>query len=48
MQMPKNVSYIVTDPKGSLIIECGKMLAQGGYRVKVLGFLRLLLPGRIP
>ena len=36
MQMPKNVSYIVTDPKGSLIVECGKMLAKGGYRVKAL------------
>lgn len=36
MQMPRNVSYVVTDPKGSLIVECGKMLRQGGYRIKVL------------
>ena len=36
MQMPDKVSFVVTDPKGSLIIECGKMLVKGGYRVKVL------------
>ena len=36
MQMPENVSYVVTDPKGTIIIECGKMLADAGYRIKVL------------
>ena len=36
MQMPEKVSFVVTDPKGSLIIECGRMLVRGGYRVKVL------------
>ena len=36
MQMPKNVSYVVTDPKGTIIIECGKMLVNAGYRIKVL------------
>ena len=36
MQMPEKVSFVVTDPKGSLVIECGKMLVKGGYRVKVL------------
>ena len=36
MQMPKNVSYVVTDPKGTIIIECGKMLVNEGYVVKVL------------
>jgi len=29
-------SYVVTDPKGSVIIECGKMLQRMGYRIKVL------------
>ena len=29
MQMPDNVSFVVTDPKGTIIVECGKMLAQG-------------------
>lgn len=36
MQMPENVSYVVTDPKGTIIIECGKMLSEAGYRIKVL------------
>lgn len=36
MQMPKHVSYVVTDPKGSLIVECGSMLKRGGYKLKVL------------
>ena len=36
MQMPKNVSYVVTDPKGTILVECGKMLANEGYRIKVL------------
>ena len=35
MQMPEKVSFVVTDPKASLVIECGKMLVNGGYRVKV-------------
>ena len=29
MQMPDNVSLVVTDPKGTFIVECGKMLARG-------------------
>lgn len=33
MQMPQKVSYVVTDPKGTIIIECGKMLSDAGYRV---------------
>lgn len=36
MQMPEKVSYVVTDPKGTIIIECGKMLVNAGYTVKVL------------
>ena len=36
MQMTDHVSYVVTDPKGTIIVECGKMLANGGYRIKVL------------
>ena len=30
------VSYIVTDPKGTVLIECGKLLKRSGYRIKVL------------
>lgn len=29
-------SYLVTDPKGSLLIECGSMLQRGGYEIKAL------------
>ena len=36
MQMTPNVSYVCTDPKGTIIVECGKMLVNGGYRLKVL------------
>ncbi len=28
-------SFVVTDPKGSLIIDCGKMLLRKGYKLKV-------------
>ncbi|NCB94176.1 MAG: type IV secretory system conjugative DNA transfer family protein [Clostridia bacterium] len=36
MQMPEKVSYVVTDPKGTIIIECGTMLVNAGYKIKVL------------
>lgn len=36
MQMPEKVSYVLTDPKGTIIVECGKMLVDAGYRLKVL------------
>ena len=29
-------SYVVTDPKGSIVVECGKMLLRNGYRIKIL------------
>lgn len=29
MQMTENVSLVVTDPKGTILIECGKMLSRG-------------------
>ena len=28
-------SYVVTDPKGTVAIECGKMLEKEGYRIKI-------------
>jgi type IV secretion system protein VirD4 len=32
-----NTSYVITDPKGELLAECGNMLAvQGGYKIKIL------------
>lgn len=36
MQMPEKVSFVITDPKGTIIIECGRMLVNGGYAIKVL------------
>ena len=29
-------SFVVTDPKGSVVCECGKMLQQNGYKIKIL------------
>ena len=34
--MQMNASYIVTDPKGTVLLECGKMLQMGGYEIKIL------------
>jgi type IV secretion system protein VirD4 len=34
--MQMHSSYVVTDPKGTIIIECGKMLEKNGYDIKVL------------
>ena len=34
--MQLHSSYVVTDPKGTLVLECGKMLVNAGYKVKVL------------
>ncbi len=29
-------SFVVTDPKGSIVIECGKLLLRKGYKLKIL------------
>ena len=29
-------SFVVTDPKGSVVVECGKMLRRKGYRIKIM------------
>jgi len=34
--MQLHSSYVVTDPKGSLLHECGKMLEMNGYEIKTL------------
>ena len=34
--MQMHSSYVVTDPKGTVLIECGKMLEKHGYEIKVL------------
>lgn len=28
-------SYVVTDPKGDIVIDCGKVLTKNGYRIKI-------------
>ena len=30
------VSFVVTDPKGSVVVECGRMLQHFGYRIRIL------------
>lgn len=32
-------SYIITDPKGTVLMDCGKLLQKKGYRIKVLNTL---------
>ena len=34
--MQMHSSYCVTDPKGQILVECGRMLQKGGYEIKVL------------
>ena len=34
MQMTPNVSYVVTDPKGTILVECGEMLKRGTPKMK--------------
>ena len=34
--MQMNASFVITDPKGTILVECGKMLQQGGYEIRVL------------
>lgn len=36
MQMPEKVSFVVTDPKGTIVLECGRMLKKAGYEIKIL------------
>ena len=34
--MQMHSSYVVTDPKGTIVLECGKMLEDYGYEIKIL------------
>ena len=34
--MQMHSSYVVTDPKGTIVLECGKMLEENGYEIKIL------------
>ena len=41
MQMPRNCSFICTDPKGEILRSCGQMLKDNGYNVKVVNLLEM-------
>ena len=32
-------SYVVTDPKGTIVLECGQAMLKNGYRVKILNII---------
>ena len=34
--MQMHSSYVVTDPKGTVVLECGKMLQKAGYKIKII------------
>ena len=34
--LQRHSSYVVTDPKGTLLVECGRMLELGGYAIRSL------------
>ena len=33
-------SYVVTDPKGSIVVECGNALLKNGYKLKILNTIK--------
>ena len=39
--MQMHSSYVVTDPKGTIVIECGKMLQKAGYRIKIINTINM-------
>lgn len=41
MQMPRNCSFISTDPKGEILRSTGEMLKKNGYNVKVINLLEM-------
>ena len=41
MQMPRNNSFVITDPKGEILRSTGSMLKRNGYNVKVINLLEM-------
>ena len=41
MQMPRNNSFVITDPKGEILRSTGSMLIKNGYNVKVINLLEM-------
>lgn len=43
--MQMHSSYVATDPKGSILEECGKMLYDNGYVIKTINLQILKIGG---
>ena len=39
--MQMNTSYVVTDPKGEILMKCGEMLRAAGYKVRVFNTIEM-------
>ena len=39
--MQLHSSYVVTDPKGTVVLECGKMLQKAGYKIKIINTINM-------
>lgn len=39
--MQMHSSYVITDPKGTLVLECGKMLKKAGYKIKIINTINM-------
>ena len=44
--MQMHSSYCVTDPKGTIVVECGKMLEENGYEIKILNTINFKKSGK--
>lgn len=42
--MQLHSSYVVTDPKGSIVVECGKLLQRNQYKIKILNTINFKSP----
>ena len=41
-------SYVVTDPKGTIVLECGQAMLKNGYKVKILNTISLNWKENLP
>lgn len=39
--MQMHSSYVITDPKGTVVLECGKMLQKAGYKIKIINTINM-------
>lgn len=39
--MQMHSSYVVTDPKGTVVLECGRMLQKAGYKIKIINTINM-------